>query len=162
MRWLRTGKRPKLEAFRSGCKVRGCKETKHKARGYCNKHYTRWRRYGDVTVCKKTPKQGTCKICSKRRYARGLCWGHWLWAKQNEGHEAKRRPRFPAQPIIDLLNLEAENRGVPVKWVYEDCGLNWKSIRTMDTLTDLVIDKVTTHMGLHPLMLYPNYNKDAA
>jgi hypothetical protein len=37
-----------------GCSVEGCHED-HDAKGYCHKHYNRWKRHGDPLVTKRAP-----------------------------------------------------------------------------------------------------------
>lgn len=47
------------------CKVEGCGK-KHFGRGYCVKHYTRWRNWGDPNILKHHPlKDKTCPVCKK-------------------------------------------------------------------------------------------------
>ncbi|PGF05232.1 hypothetical protein [Bacillus toyonensis] len=63
------------------CKVEGC-ENKKKARGLCNKHYTRFSRYGthkllhEVVSVKGKP----CEIigCKETQKAKGLCDYHYF------------------------------------------------------------------------------------
>lgn len=64
------------------CDVEGC-ESKHYARGYCAKHYDRWKRYGDATV--EGPGRGNhprkfrkCMVasCDRKHRANGFCNTH--------------------------------------------------------------------------------------
>jgi hypothetical protein len=70
------------------CSVEGC-NNKAKARGLCDKHWRRWRMYGDVTIIKKAPLPEQCEIpgCDKKPHARwngkALCNMHYLriWSR---------------------------------------------------------------------------------
>ena len=61
------------------CSIEGC-VTKHYANGYCNAHYSRIRRYGDVTV-NKNPKfvYTGCLVdgCEEKHRAKGYCAKHY-------------------------------------------------------------------------------------
>jgi hypothetical protein len=65
------------------CKVDGC-ENKVIARGWCNKHWQRWRIYGDPAIIKKEPLPNSCGIngCDRKPHARWdgtpLCNMHYL------------------------------------------------------------------------------------
>lgn len=67
------------------CQVEGCEKPSN-AKGYCGKHYVRWRKYGDPTYRKrKTPEcEKECIIegCDRPRRSRGYCANHWKKWKQ--------------------------------------------------------------------------------
>lgn len=59
------------------CSINGC-EKKHYGRGYCSKHYQRWRTHGNAkTVLRNKP--GTCKAkgCEKPSQTRTFCFPHY-------------------------------------------------------------------------------------
>ena len=60
------------------CKFPTCGRDDIRARGWCKKHYERWRRHGDPAVCHTSATVRACTVegCSKRRYSGGLCSGH--------------------------------------------------------------------------------------
>ena len=68
------------------CKVQGC-DSPVRGRGYCSKHYQRWRTHGDPT--KVLPPRGrhvkpTCSVddCDREALARELCGLHYQrWTK---------------------------------------------------------------------------------
>jgi hypothetical protein len=69
----------------SGCSVDGCGWA-HEAKGYCKRHYLRWRRWGDPVGGRQTYAErnaATCTAtgdgwaCDKPCKARKLCGGHW-------------------------------------------------------------------------------------
>lgn len=63
------------------CSVEGC-EAPHKCRGWCDKHYRRWRQHGDPT---KTLHRETCSIegCGGKHEARGWCNLHYTRWRQH-------------------------------------------------------------------------------
>lgn len=58
------------------CSISNCKN-KHLSRGYCQKHYLRWYRYGDVTICKK-PSEFVPRGKESASYKHGN-WDHPLY-----------------------------------------------------------------------------------
>lgn len=70
------------------CNVHECASAA-KLRGWCPKHYERWRRYGDAEypVCERRSPQinSICTVagCLKPHEARGLCVAHWTRWKRH-------------------------------------------------------------------------------
>lgn len=62
------------------CKVDGCSEPKHKAKGYCNYHYGRHLSGLPLNVAKRVYDPGAeCSVngCNNISRARGYCRKHW-------------------------------------------------------------------------------------
>lgn len=59
------------------CSINGCENGGKLARGYCNKHYIRWRKHGDPLQVKASWE--TCSIadCGRHAQGRGWCKMHW-------------------------------------------------------------------------------------
>lgn len=74
------------------CSVDGCGK-KVIAKGWCQEHYDRMRRYGTLEPFPKKIR-GTCSIagCNKPNYARGWCSTHWARWK-NHGDPLWVRPK---------------------------------------------------------------------
>jgi hypothetical protein len=70
--------------WKKECKIDGCDDPV-RARGWCNKHWTRWWKYGDPLVIFKRHISGrACKEigCDEPHYARGWCSPHYSrWKK---------------------------------------------------------------------------------
>lgn len=67
------------------CSVDGC-ETRAVARGYCTKHWDRWRKHGDPSVVLKSgPPARTCSEpgCSGKHVGQGLCAKHYSRLKRH-------------------------------------------------------------------------------
>lgn len=64
------------------CKIEGCNDEVH-GRGWCNKHYKKWLKYGDPGHVVYARQDGPCKIegCQEKQQTRGLCGAHYyrLW-----------------------------------------------------------------------------------
>jgi hypothetical protein len=57
------------------CEIEGC-DRKHDAKGYCNTHYTRWKRNG-------SPYDSGSKVCEKREHTK-WCPGHQEWLPKDQ------------------------------------------------------------------------------
>jgi len=78
------------------CAIQGCTE-KHRAKGYCGKHYKQWRKGRLGETIPRDGAQG-CKVapCAGRHEAMGFCSKHYKrWRRGTisiEGIEVKKRP----------------------------------------------------------------------
>lgn len=62
---------------RGTCSITGC-ENPAEAHGWCNKHYTRWRKHGDPLYERpKAPPFCTVDGCEAESYSRGMCRRHY-------------------------------------------------------------------------------------
>ena len=52
-----------------------------KGLGYCDKHYQRFKKYGDP-LATKTPQRKLCTICGEPAHSRNLCGKHYMQAKR--------------------------------------------------------------------------------
>jgi hypothetical protein len=85
------------------CKVEGCEKPSFR-RGWCNMHYTRWRRYGDLSTVhpNSVRRLGACSVdgCEADAISRNLCNKHYQrWLKYGdplavEGHDRTPEQRF--------------------------------------------------------------------
>jgi len=89
------------------CAVDGCAGLVQ-ARGLCAAHYTRRRRYGDVSYLKRpAPVAGRlCGVegCGRRHHAGGMCKPHYKLAR----YVPKPRPRRPEPPEKARTNFGAD------------------------------------------------------
>lgn len=89
------------------CSIPECGK-RHFGLGYCGAHYSRLRRYGDVSILKRPAPQknapACCTIpcCRKRHFAFGLCSAHYT------------RLRRHGDPLAGNTGL-----GVPLQWLRE-------------------------------------------
>lgn len=72
------------------CSVAGC-ERKHRSLGFCNAHYQRWLKHGDLmdrAPIKELPPPGsTCSEpgCDRKLYAREMCRPHYMKFRSETG-----------------------------------------------------------------------------
>ena len=72
------------------CKVENC-IIKHRAKGYCHKHYIAWKKYGTSL---KSQKSKICKVegCNKKHKGHGYCNSHYVaWKRYGESLKAESR-----------------------------------------------------------------------
>lgn len=74
------------------CSLHDC-DRPHKAKGYCELHFMRWKRHGDPYFVHRNhpPKECEVRGCDKPQYAKGLCNMHW--------RGALRRGFDPREPV---------------------------------------------------------------
>lgn len=87
------------------CNIENC-GNQHKARGYCSKHYKKWKKYGDAEKIVKPRKQATKKFCSVEdctsdHYAGGFCRLHSRRHK-NSGKTTKPN-RETTEAVLQIL-----------------------------------------------------------
>ncbi|MBY6005380.1 HNH endonuclease [Salipiger bermudensis] len=68
------------------CKIEGCNKPKF-GRGWCSKHYAKWRKYGDPTVVRQNQAHGLCEF---ERFWMNVsvsegCW-EWTAGKDPNGY----------------------------------------------------------------------------
>jgi hypothetical protein len=54
-----------------------------KGLGYCNKHYIRFKKYGDPLAYKVPPRK-MCRVCGQPAHAKGLCGKHFMQEKRGK------------------------------------------------------------------------------
>ena len=64
------------------CKVEGC-ENKHRAKGYCQKHYDKFKKYGDPLITKEKINKCTVNGCENKHKAKGYCVKHYYRFKKH-------------------------------------------------------------------------------
>lgn len=88
--------------MRRACSVVEC-EVASNAKGYCGKHYARWRKHGDPLAPKRVPQRMLrCSIdgCGNKRAARGWCNNHWK-AWKAYGDPTIRKHRSPGEGTVN-------------------------------------------------------------
>jgi HNH endonuclease len=98
------------------CTVPEC-ERPYRARGFCNRHWKRWSRWGDPLADHRRSR-GDCSIagCGRPRYGHGWCHRHWLrWWRHGDPEYVRRAPAGAGYQRVDGYRSVGSGRpGVPV------------------------------------------------
>lgn len=117
------------------CTVAACAEP-HYAKGFCHKHWSRWRRHGDPLIAYKRTaplppqKQCTVKNCDKPALAKGLCSLHW---QRNKRHGDPRHARYSstkrrhARQFLEEVALNYDGEDCLI-WPYSRSGKGYARI----------------------------------
>jgi 5-methylcytosine-specific restriction endonuclease McrA len=132
---------PKTE--RAECSVEDCQEVA-RVRGWCNRHYRRWRQTGDVRAGVPFQEHQRGRVCSrddcdKPALSKGLCKRHYMQARTERLHQEPcivascDRPRemnngYCARHYQRLLKHGSPSaggklrvlRGTGDRWIYDD------------------------------------------
>lgn len=115
------------------CKVPGCGR-KHCAKGYCTKHYYRWKTNGDPLKTKTVmdhPDRCTMKGCNRKYYRKGLCSHHYnesigmreynkrYWASAEHKENRKRYVAKRREEELFVATVRMRNR---IKMALRHCG----------------------------------------
>ena len=74
------------------CSIDGC-VGKHKGYGFCDKHYQRFKKYGDADVCFQK-KSCSVVLCTDTYYGKGYCNKHYLRMKYHSDLNHVRSPKY--------------------------------------------------------------------
>ncbi len=85
------------------CSIEGC-SSPVQALGYCTKHYTRIRRYGDPLKVQRQPRSGVCEVdgCEDPIRARRLCGRHYQNLVSTGETGPAERQRRPYQKSCEI------------------------------------------------------------
>jgi len=102
-------------AMQSTCSIPACNGIV-RGRGYCSKHYTRLRKYGDPMFVQKVRRMGSCSIpgCNRTHYGLSFCRLHWernhvngdpLSVRSMRGATVAERLAHYSQPVGDCIEF---------------------------------------------------------
>lgn len=106
------------------CSIDDCTAPAH-ARGWCTKHYQRWKKHGDPTRSLVEERPSVCTIngCERPVHGLGLCAAHWT-RQHRHGHPlgggGDRQPA-PSACVVDGCDRTPVGRGL--------CNPHWKADR---------------------------------
>lgn len=104
---LKSGAIKLLHDPNRGCKIKGC-NNKHEAFGYCNIHFTRFRRHGDPLKTRWAPHGEPAKFIEKAVSYRGNKCLFWPYYCDQHGHAKmagkNRKPIRVARIVCEATN----------------------------------------------------------
>lgn len=105
------------------CSIEGCSNPSRK-RGWCEKHYSRWKVHGDpLTTTRRTSQAAVCSIdgCDSRPLALDLCDKHYR-ANRRPASPAGASPRLKRQTcLVPECDRLSDGRGM--------CGMHYQRWR---------------------------------
>lgn len=82
------------------CQIDGC-DGEVVARGWCSKHYCRWKRYGDPLYLKRRRRKCIIEGCENWRRSRGYCARHYTSLRRYGDPLATSRPSYEVDSLPD-------------------------------------------------------------
>ena len=108
-----------------------------RARGWCNRHYKRWRRHGDPRqlLQRQRPQPPVCTLagCDRKPHARGWCHKHWeRWRRHGDPRTVLQHQR-PDKARWTLAGLLARTGAAepPYEALERPCRL-WTGAKDAD------------------------------
>jgi len=91
------------------CSIDGCGTGGQLRRGWCKKHYSRWRRHGDPLFT-KYQELCTYEECSNAHYAKGYCTMHYQrWCRYGDASTLKAVSyETPEQAFLDRTEWQGD------------------------------------------------------
>lgn len=92
------------------CSVEEC-ATPRRAKGFCEKHYRRWKKHGDPNKGAIVRQDSKCEVggCDSTPLARNLCKTHYLrWYKYGDAEEPVRRHSDAEQAFSAMTERNGE------------------------------------------------------
>ena len=85
------------------CSIEGCSKPAV-SRGWCEKHYSRWKRHGDPNVVKLSREKHLCSVegCERDARSLGLCRAHWTRLKKSGDVQENK----PVRTVLFGGNIE--------------------------------------------------------
>lgn len=135
--------RPKTRQVKVGCSVEDCEVQLIQGRGWCAKHYSRWKNHGDPQWEPPT-RPTTCAAdeCGRENYALGYCVMHYNRLRVHGDPYAN--PRNVRSAVCDLDGCEKPSPGMPF------CPMHRERLRRNGTFERQAPSRRHTHsMGYY-------------
>lgn len=110
------------------CSIEGCGK-KTVGRGWCRRHYSRWKRTGETSLQIVLPRICSIPDCGKTVHARGWCIRHYdRWKTKGDPLKTLQCP--PGEHLAFLENIVLRHTGPEcLKWPYNTYSNGYGSIR---------------------------------
>jgi len=96
-----------------GCKVKDC-DIKHHSKGFCSKHYQRFKAHGSTDYKKPFYGATTCRIegCDTKHYGNGLCAKHYYrWKTTGDPNKTVSGTIFGVARYCEIEGCEEKHFG---------------------------------------------------
>jgi hypothetical protein len=130
----------------TACSVGDCDASTY-SRGYCTRHYQRWRKHGDPLTVGRSfgdrTKNRACSVegCGEKHKARGYCHMHWKrWRRHGDPLTVATAPGSRQRTDEEVWAVLLDRRRIDERtecWLYtggrDESGYGYISLRGRDT-----------------------------